>query len=403
LKTICQLLLSKTNSQTRFQHVFPSYPHCWGRSGWLALGQNLKKKGMSFTLFESDASPSVRAQGYRIRIAGGGAEGLRECLDDKLFSLFETTCAETKPPTEGGRFNAMNADSMESLFPNGATAGIAKGLGPAEGPPGKPKMGGPGVFSKPYTVDRTMLRNVLLLGQEDHVKFNKSFTHYETTFTGVTAFLSDGTSERGTLLLLPNIRYVDTLSRVIIGKTPFTEELIAPLKWMTAIQDQSLTLFMEPVRFPKDTSVETNGRVLGGNAETFGLSDSEFHNLSGKDVADLILKLTSHWDPSFKAIFELHNTAQGAPLRLSPSANVVLMGDAIHAMMPAGGSGANTALGDASLLGRIIAKKGVSEGSMTTFVDQMWEYALPAIKGSLEAGKKLLGFKGFESSKEVTI
>jgi len=145
----------------------------------------------------------------------------------------------------------------------------------------------------------------------------------------------------------------------------------------------------------------------------FGLPDAVFHNLSGKDVTDLTLKLTSHWDPSFKPIFELQNTAQSAPLRLvsakperpewSPSANVVLIGDAIHAMTPAGGSGANTALADASLLGRIIAGKGVSEGSMTKFVDQMWEYALPAIKGSSEAGKKLLGFKGFESAKEVTI
>lgn len=220
-----------------------------------------------------------------------------------------------------------------------------------------------------------MLRNVLLLGQENHVKFSKSCTHYEITPTGVTAFFRDGTSEQGTLLvgadgtfspvrkqLLPNVRYVDTLTRVIYGKTPLTEDLTArfqpkALKWMTIIQDQSLMLFMEPVRFPKDASVETNGRVpriddyayywvLGGNAETFGLSDAEFHNLSGKDAADLTLKLTSHWDPSFKAVFELQNTAQSAPLRLimakperpewTPSENVVLMGDAIYAMMPAG-------------------------------------------------------------------
>ncbi|TVY90321.1 FAD-dependent monooxygenase [Lachnellula willkommii] len=399
--------------------------------GGLALGQNLKKNGISFTLFERDASPSVRAQGYRVRVAGGGAEGLRECLDDEMFNLFENTCAESKPLTDGGRFSAMNADSMESLFPN-EFPGLPKGPGgPGQGPPEMVKMSSQKVFNKPYNVDRTMLRNVLLLGQENHVKFAKSFTYYETTSTGVTAFFRDGTSERGTLLvgadgtfspvrkqLLPNVRYVDTLSRVIYGKMPLTEELIArfqpkALKWMTVIQDQSLTLFMEPVRFPKDASVVTNGRVpriddyaywvLGGNAETFGLSDAEFHNLSGKDAADLTLKLTSHWDPSFKAIFELQNAAQSAPLRLitakperpewTPSANVVLMSDAIHAMMPTGGSGANTALADASLLGRIIAEKGVSEDSIFCRPDV--GICLASDKWQCRRRKEVVGFQGF--------
>jgi 2-polyprenyl-6-methoxyphenol hydroxylase-like FAD-dependent oxidoreductase len=220
-----------------------------------------------------------------------------------------------------------------------------------------------------YPVDRTMLRNVLLLGQENNIKFNKSFTYYETSSTSVTAFFSDGTSEQGTLLvgadgtvspvrrqLLPDVRYVDTGSRVIYGKTPLTDELVARLpasimKGMSIVQDSSpLTLFLETVKFPNDAGAESNGRVpriddyvywvLGGSAETVGLSDTEFHGLSGQGAADLTLKLTAHWDPSFKAIFELQNSAQSAPLRLisakrerpewTPSANVILMGDAIQ-------------------------------------------------------------------------
>jgi 2-polyprenyl-6-methoxyphenol hydroxylase-like FAD-dependent oxidoreductase len=59
---------------------------------------------------------------------------------------------------------------------------------------------GPGA-SKAYTVDRTMLRSLLLLGQKGHVKFGKRFTRYEITPSGVTAFFSDGTSEEGTLLV----------------------------------------------------------------------------------------------------------------------------------------------------------------------------------------------------------
>lgn len=405
-----------------------------GGIGGLALAQNLRKRGISFTLFERDASPASRAQGYRIRVAGEGAESLIDCLDNELLTLFEKTCAQAKPMS-GARLNALDGTSLMSLGPPGVRPGGPPG-GPSGGPPWMKRDG------KHYTVDRTMLRNVLLLGQDDQVKFGKTFTRYEITDAGVTAHFSDGTTAQGTLLvgvdgitslvrkqLLPNIRYLDTGSRVIYGKTPITEELVArfptdAMKGTSIIQDQHpLTLFMEPIQFPNDAVVESNGRlpridnyvywVLGGHEETFGLSDTKFHNLSGKEAADLTLKLTAHWDPSFKAMFELQNTAQSAPLRLisakperpewTPSDKVILMGDAIHAMMPAGGSGANTALRDAALLASIIAEKGISEETLGSFVDQMWEYTLPAIVGSAQGGKKLLGFKGFENAKEVII
>jgi 2-polyprenyl-6-methoxyphenol hydroxylase-like FAD-dependent oxidoreductase len=84
-----------------------------------------------------------------------------------------------------------------------------------------------------------------------------------------------------------------------------------------------------------------------------------------------------------------------------PSARVALQGHAVHAMLPAGGSGANCALSDAALLLKLIIEEGISENMMGKYIDEMQEYVLPSIIGSAAGGQKLLGFKGFEGRKEV--
>ena len=69
--------------------------------------------------------------------------------------------------------------------------------------------------------------------------------------------------------------------------------------------------------------------------------------------------------------------------------------------MPAGGLGANIALLDAASLVKIIAKEGISDETMQKYGDQMWRQALPSIEHSAMGASKLLGFKGFESAKEI--
>jgi 2-polyprenyl-6-methoxyphenol hydroxylase-like FAD-dependent oxidoreductase len=283
---------------------------------------------------------------------------------------------------------------------------------------------------------------LLVLDQEDHIKFGKTLHRYEFTTSGVKVFFDDGTTEEGTLLVgadgvasrvrkqfLPNQGYVDTGSCVIYGKTPITAELTAAfpaeaMQWTTILRDEKpLILYLEPIRFPENASVESAGRlartddyvywVFGGSAEHFDISDEEFHSLSGKAAADLILKVTEQWEPGFRALFHFQNTENTSPLRLisakperpdwAPSARVTLLGDAVHAMMPTGGSGANAALRDAALLTKLIVQQGISEDMMQIYIDQLWEGALPLISGSAMAGEKLLGFKGFSQAKEIEL
>lgn len=411
---------------TRIWHSTMSTPHVMivgGGLGGLALAQGFRKHNISFTLFERDQTPSSRAQGYRIRLSGpgfgGGTDALQKCLDNSLWDLFKATCADIK--LGGSRFNAIDGSALTDIF-----QGMRPGL--------------TGTPSPPYSADRTMLRSLLLLGQDGNVKFGKTFQRYEETPSGVKAFFSDGTSEEGSLLIgadgvtspirrqfLPNQRYFDSRSRAIFGKTPLTPELTAlfpaqALQHITVIQDQQpLTLFLEPIRFSNNATALSEGRlasaadyvywVIGGSNDHFQIEDEEFHSLSGKAAAELTISLTENWLPGYKALLQLQQIENTSPLRLitakperpdwTPSTRVTLLGDAAHAMMPAGGSGANAALADAASLLDLIVEEGISEAMMAKYVDGLWERALPLISRSTLAAEKLLGFGGYEGAKEV--
>jgi flavin-dependent dehydrogenase len=66
-----------------------------GGIGGLALAQGLKKHGHSFTVFERDASPVSRSQGYRIKVFPDTVADLKSVLTEQLLADFEATCAET--------------------------------------------------------------------------------------------------------------------------------------------------------------------------------------------------------------------------------------------------------------------------------------------------------------------
>jgi salicylate hydroxylase len=62
-----------------------------GGIGGLALAHGLHRAGVSVAVYERDASPLVRRQGYRIHIDADGGAALRHCLPDPLFRLYLAT------------------------------------------------------------------------------------------------------------------------------------------------------------------------------------------------------------------------------------------------------------------------------------------------------------------------
>lgn len=396
-----------------------------GGLGGLCLAQGLKKANVPFKLFERDEQSNFRAQGYRLRISGDGVYALQSALMTKVWTLFELTCAE-KPVLNGFQLNAFDGTPLSN-----------QPFGP---PPG---VTGP----RPYTVDRTILREVLLIDLEEHVCFGKRFTHYILHDHAVTAHFADGTSAPGALLvgadglrsrvrkqLLPHFKHVDTGMCLIYGKTPLTPDLSAQLAHTPLLNAPALvvdsnpeapkSLLFEPIRFSRHADCANIKLpddyiywVLVTRLSTLPAADRSLC-LDHEQASRLILQLTKSWHPSVRALLEEQDPAQTSTLPLFSTPpdlpawhldpRVTLLGDATHVMPPTGGIGANSALRDAAALARMVGEKwadkeGVGEGVVGAYEEEMREYARVAIERSWIGGMRSFGLKGWDECEVVVV
>jgi len=100
------------------------------------------------------------------------------------------------------------------------------------------------------------------------------------------------------------------------------------------------------------------------------------------------------WHPDLRTLHAQADIDEtfGVRVRVSPPAppwppsRVTVLGDAIHAMSPARGSGANTALRDAALLSRMLTT-GAADivAAIGQYEQQMREYGYAAVAASRQA------------------
>ncbi len=152
----------------------------------------------------------------------------------------------------------------------------------------------------------------------------------------------------------------------------------------------------------RKTPAPTFGWVLGGTPGTISAPNDDF-SVIGKAAANLSRELTSRWHARLRPIFEEQLDEEAAFLKMSTSSpdgvpewtsepRVTLLGDAVHAMTPAGGVGANTALKDAAFLGRLLAS-GFHEELIAQYEREMRTYASPNVKMSFDRASRLFNIK----------
>lgn len=378
-----------------------------GGVGGLCLAQGLRQAGVDVEVYERDASADGRRQGYRLRISPEGEAALRACLPARLTELLAATA------------NARDDSGLVAYDQH-----LVEQWSPAFDDPRS------GLPDKIDAVDRVTLRRILLAGLEDVVRFGRNFQRLERTADGrVTAFFEDGSEATGDVLvaadgtnsrvraqLRPWDSPQDLGIRTVFSRIPRNAAIAAGLP--EALQDRfsyvigtdGHHLGLMPMTFRERPSaaaarlwpdaglVDSEDyymSVFNVHREDLGMADADFFALSGEELCALVVDRTRAWHPDLREIFAFARpeTSFAVPLRATrpveawETGPVVPLGDAVHAMPPSGGVGANTAVRDAQALTRLLAAvdRGERElaDAVTEYQKAMVEYATEGVEMSL--------------------
>lgn len=389
-----------------------------GISG-LALAQGFLKHNIPFRIYERDANLTARTQGYRVRITDDGIDALRQNLSPERFKTLERRCCALLTASTG---------NVPQFHLDAATAGpINSPFKPPGDNRNRPVPVPTTTTGKPWSADRTALREVLSLGLDDLLQFGKEFDSYEQTAEGVSVTFQDGSIVHGCAIvgadgawsrvrqqLMPSYTLLDTEGRLIFGKTDVTDEFrkrfsTAAITGMSLIKDSQRGFFclLEPMFFDKTDEAASEDYVywvLMSRKDQWQ-ADEEMLRLGSPGTVKLVQSLISEWHPSLRPLFDTQKMAVmrvvSSPPTLptwSSDARVTLVGDAIHSMSPTAALGATTALQDTGTLVRRMLEVQSSEilTAFERYEGEMREYSGVALKKSLMGGKVMFRMKDFE-------
>ncbi|GAA2210292.1 FAD-dependent monooxygenase [Nonomuraea monospora] len=345
----------------------------------LCLAQGLRQAGRTVTLYERDPSAAHRPQGYRISLKESGVRALRACVPAHLYELAAATAL--RPAT---RMIFMD----ERLRPK-----FAKDLPPTGG----------------FGVNRLTLREILAAGLD--VRFGMAFERYEPLPDGVRAHFADGRSADGDLLvgaegagsrvraqLLPGA-VVDQLGWALYGRTWIIPELLAAtppelvdsFNRVTAPDGTAISIATCRPLTPVTEAVARHAPGLrltdvpGYFSWTMAVEGPQPDTgLAAKTVRgwhDGVRRIVHEADPGSTFVLRTHSARRVAPWD-EPA--VTLVGDAVHAMSPGRGEGANVGLRDAQVLTELLARGLPVAQAKAEYERRMLDYAFAAVEASRE-------------------
>jgi 2-polyprenyl-6-methoxyphenol hydroxylase-like FAD-dependent oxidoreductase len=318
-----------------------------GLSG-LCLAHALVENGTSVGVFERDPGPEVRGQGYRLTIDETGSRALRTCLPSRNYDFIRATAGVAG---KTGAFIFLDERARElHRFTFDLQEGERRGNITGQ-------------------VDRRTLRQALLCGLHDHVRFGKSFTRYEEAPGGVIAHFDDGST--GRLLTDAGMLALGPRGHIFI---------CTAMQFRESPASAAARLGIKADRWPSEDyfmwAVAVRKHVLD-RAAMSELDGTALHEIARGAVGgfhDDYRMLVQHADPNDVVLVPIRVTP---PLRSSRPRRVTLVGDAIHTMPPFGAHGANTALKDAQMLAsRLLADRARAsvEEAIGAFESEMRAY-----------------------------
>ena len=387
----------------------------------LLLAQSLRHSGIPFHIYERDASISTRAQGYRLRLSTEGLDAIESVLPPDQWKAFWAACGKTGG--SNGGLTVLNAVTAEDITEDKSR--------PVDQ---ETKSGQNSLTSRDGLVigiARGEMRNRFAKGCEDSIHFSHQITGYESTATGVHALFADGTkSPEGSLLVggegiyskvakqlsAGALKVFDTGARGIHGQAPTSAfKGLGEGVWRIVDEtrpDGKVFIITNVRPDAKDDPDVMLGWTLGGQP---GVIEAPGGNYAvvGKVAADLAKELTKNWHPSLRPLFEQMDVGEAAFWKITCSTprgvpewkndpRVTVIGDAVHSMTPAGGIGANTAVRDSALLGRLLREAGGWGEHVTgEYEKKMRVYGSEAVGKSYGMASGMFGVKLDENSPTV--
>ena len=404
----------------------------------LLLAQSLLRARIPFQIFERDTSFSFRAQGYRLRLSAEGLDAIESVLGPERFQRFWDLCSKTG----GGGFAAIDAKTGAAVNLSTTESQFIQKLKDEQGKAAADEAEKAQASRSPVEnlasrggkivgISRGDMRSFFMDGCEEFIHWSHRVASYELTPSGVFAIFSDGSkSTEGQLLVAGDgvystvakqlsdgkLKVYDLGARGIHGQAPTTAfKTLGEGVWrMTDESNPKGRVFAITNVRPGDMDDPTLqfGWTMAAQPGVIRAPNDDY-TLIGAPAAAIAKSLTTDWHPNVKPLFEEMVESEAAFWKISCStpsgvpqwqnqSRVTVIGDAVHSMTPAGGIGANTAVRDSALLGRLLSEAGgLVDGVTDTYEREMRLYASKAVASSYGMATTQFGVVIDENSKTI--